>query len=430
MSFVGINEFSVYDRYLIIINIFGILASLESYQAMTRMIKVGIERRNRKLFINTFLIISLGYILLALFFLIAWNEKLKETFQIRSPEILIASAYLYSIYNLIQQYFRFSLKNLKNFFVTTVFYSFISVTSALILSYIFKTGVAAIYGILIGALIVSAFFFLKEGLFDINDIDIKYIISIIKYSWPLVVSSLMLISVYYLDRFLLLNYFDDSEIGLYSYSVRIVGAVGFVIAGIQIIIIPFAFRAYSSIKFPEIMSYGLEIVFYLTFLLIQLIILFAAITKSFKFELYLVPLIFISTFLLRANFFAVAIFIKKKTNVIFFGNAIYLMVEIVVFYLTVKPFEIFSIYLANIAGAFVSFIYLMNVSQRLQKIYRSVPNVLFVFLLPIFESILIVNYHDQIVIICIGFLLVNILFLYYKFFKNKNNLYDLYAELM
>jgi O-antigen/teichoic acid export membrane protein len=102
-----------------------------------------------------------------------------------------------------------------------------------------------------GLLFIVVYKFLKKHHINFS-ITGKYDKTILKYSYPMFLTSSMIFLMGYLDSFMISYYLGEYEVGIYSACVKLSFAVTFVLASVNGFIAPKISQAYSRSDFNEV----------------------------------------------------------------------------------------------------------------------------------------------------------------------------------
>ncbi len=321
------SNFGIFDLLLSFFNFLNILVAFEIIQGMARYLPVCTTESERKKLLATTFWFRVGcfsfFTTLCFFF----ADKLslyilgKASF---ITEVRIASCYFFlnSIFYSLQSFLRWNLKS-KIYFVS----SFVQViTTALstvfLISFMEMKTTGLLYGLLLGSFFGTCVSLAPNMPNLASSIDRRELIKLIKFSFPLCVSSLSIWINVYVDRFLINYFLGLSEVGLYGIGSRIAGISSLLTTGFQFALTPLIYTYYKEPSTKSAISKIFNLYFFSALALIFLTTLFnneiVFWTTSYKYEsaanlLYtLIPAILLN----NMNVFSPGIEIAKKTYLI------------------------------------------------------------------------------------------------------------------
>lgn len=435
-EYLKIEDFGVLELILTLGVFFKTLISMGTTSSYWKFIdRKGISNQKEITFnillipficsIPTFLLI-LGYILL-------FDPTLQEYLLLVLLYCLSETiSTVYSISNLIVRKYQMQ----KKFLSISILYFF----GFLIGNYIFVIYLELnIYGVVLNYIVTNTILFIfcylfiiKEHiLFSINFLLIKKILS---FSYPLVISNILFISLGMSDRFLINRFDSVKSVGLYSYINKISNISRILIIDMGLILLnPYRFKIYNSKNGVSTYS-KLNIIVKIAILILPYPLYFF--TKYFgqfftKNVEYLENFEY-SFFLIIANLFYALYYLnisglmfKNKTKYVAYIIGVTLCFNITANYLLIPIYGYLAACVSNMFSFYFMHVLSYYISNKYYKL--SVPVVLtsyynivclfniFCYIL-IFTDIITLRYINEFLFI------TNLIYLLYVFFKYKNKI--------
>lgn len=247
------------------------------------------------------------------------------------------------------------------------------------------------------AAILLAIYFLKENIIFYFSINILK--RLLKYSVPLVFSSIGIYIALYVDRILIKEFLSLKDLGIYSIGYRFATLVSLVLAGVQASLMPLIYKKYSEPSTPNEISKIFNLFFLGVIVLILFLELFlndiflSVLNTEYLAAQDVVIFLMISIVFSNLYIFSPGLAIAKKTKIIALLSIMSAIINSIV--------NSFSIISAGIIGASVatmlvsilmSIIYIF-ISQKYYHINYRIFNVVFGSIILIMVYCL-TNYFD------------------------------------
>jgi O-antigen/teichoic acid export membrane protein len=222
----------------------------------------------------------------------------------------------------------------KIYLKTAVVTSITTIIASYIFIYIYKLRLEGVLLALISGLLLGAFYsFLNLRNITYNlSFSFKILLKMLKFSFFLLPTSILVITSSFLDRYLINYYLSLNEVGIYSVSIRISSLLLFFTIGIQLAYTPFFFKIYkkknSKAKLGNliIFIFSIYLLGYLFLLLFLPEIFNIFIGNSFKESEHIVKYSALSLVFSQIYIFFPGIMIVNKNYIYFF---IYFIVFII-----------------------------------------------------------------------------------------------------
>lgn len=194
------------------------------------------------------------------------------------------------------------------------------------------------------------------------------------FSFPLVPSGVAVFLQNYIDRIMITNMMDLSNLGLYSFAFKIASAVTLVSMTFQMSVTSLIYQLYKEKDTPLNIAKSFNI--YLLFVFIAIIgiclftpeVFYFLVGKSFYSSAYLIPVLCFSFIFSSIIVFAPGLALAKKTKLIAIINLIGMLINVVLNFVLIKLFGLMGAAVATVISlAIVSFI-IFVVGNRHYKI--------------------------------------------------------------
>jgi O-antigen/teichoic acid export membrane protein len=371
-----LGELGALDLSLAFGNIVALTVALEIHQAVGRFIPELSDAKLKIAYSSTGL--GFTFLMYSLFGVIAYNYYFELNHLITGNSIfaepfklLLIYIFLYGIFSYSQNQLRFEGKSAR-YATVSIVYAVLNLLAAYVLGIVYDLGLVAIVYSMILSVLASlslTLFFLRHSFSFVFRFDLLK--ALLKFSIPLIPSSVLVFVRHYLDRFLLREMIGIQSVGLYGVAIRLSMAASLVMYGFQMAISPLIYKHYNDPETPDNLSviFKYFVVFSMLFFVIyslstqELLILFA--TPEFLTVSKIIPVLFVSFLLSNMYIFMPGIAIRKKTYLFFFVNLIAALINIVLNYLLIPYFGMFGAAIATLLGNFSAFICYAYLSQKL-----------------------------------------------------------------
>ena len=419
-----------------------IVVPLEINQGISRFIPEFSDKKELNIFITTsfwftFFTTSCFFILTIIFanylsVVFLGTSKLLDIFIIG---IVVITTRIY--FNFFQNILRYQLKA-RIYVVSSCIFSFSSALLSLILLIKFKLGVVSIfYGQIFGYLIgfSFSFFWTKVNLF--TNVDFQKLKMVLKFSIPLLFSSISILVAQYIDRFMIKSMINLQSVGYYGIGFRIASVTSIIIIGLQNSLTPLIYNNYKKEETPGHIS---KIFNYYIILALIILLFFSAFSfefiKLFTSIKYLnsipvIPFLILSMLIANMYIFTPGIFIEKKTKMIALINIVIAIENLLLNMVFIPLIGIIGASIATGISSLTSFILYFNLGQKYYPIQFEWRKI-FVATILIFSVInLIINLPlNQIQFLAIKICFVLITAIMTLFIIDKTLVYKLYSTII
>ncbi|MCL2156458.1 MAG: oligosaccharide flippase family protein [Methanobrevibacter sp.] len=401
------EDYGIIDFLLVFFTLAGVFFSLEIYQAIARYYCEFNNEKERKENISTaYLFICLSYFLFILLVILN-SKKITDIFfndyTGNQLSIVISIAALATYFNVLFSFcgniLRYSLKA-KIFAICSFTNSILNIALSIIFVIYLKFGIKGIFlGQLTGNIIswLMAFINTKES-YSLH-FDIKKLKTLLKFSLPLVPSSIGVFLLSYLDRIVIKYYLTLSDLGIYGVANRFSSISIFLMMSISTAITPLIYANYKKEKTTNEIAIifsllsGFIIVFISGITLFSKEILYIFTAPDYYNAASLLPFLLLAGFLSKMYDFTPGLAIAKKTKTIAIIYLLGAAITITINVLTIKIFGIFAVACANCFSALFVFIINYIFSQKYYKILYKIKPIIIVCLI----SIVIITISNKII---------------------------------
>lgn len=369
------EDFAVYDYTLVINTILLIVLPLEITQGLARYFnecETKVEQDRLCATVTNFtLLVHIPLVLVTLLFSKSISIFLYES---DTYQWLIVYALLFSIsYNLAHTFrseYKWRLKPWVNTVLTLLSSGTILV---LITLFWYKSwlDLKSVFLIMIVAnsLSVIGGFYVSKNSYSLS-LNIKELKHLLRFSIPLVPSSLGVIFAMYIDRLMVKELLSLSELAEYGIGFRIasIAALGFI--GIQGALSPLIYKHYREAETPKKLGDLFTAFFIAIFTLLvgaqifleDIVVLLA--TDAYRDSWRISSLLIFATVLWQLYIFFPGLSIEKKTKTIGLLNIIFAFVNLMLNYFLIKPFGLIGAGLATLISSSLFMITYAVVSQK------------------------------------------------------------------
>lgn len=294
------------------------------------------------------------------------QQGLVETFQIG-----IAYMWVNGIFYLVQNQFRWELKS-RNYSIISVLMSLVTAIVSVWLAYYLKMGLNGILiGLLSGVSVGSI-----VGLVQLRktfgfQFDMRKLREMLKFSMPLVFSSVAVWLSLYIDRIMINHLLAIDQVGLYGIGYRVASIAGMVMVGFQGALTPLIFTHYKEKHTPIQIEKIFRLFLSLTLIVFMFLTLFSKdilvllTTPEFYggsiVVIYLVPAVLLANMYI----FAPGIGIAKKNHFYIWINVSGAILNVILNYLLIPYLGIIGAGVATSITYLGTFILHMVISQKL-----------------------------------------------------------------
>ena len=376
--YIAPDAYGALDLYLVFISLVGVSVGLELSQGLARYTATASLEEKQKL-ISTTVWFTLFIYVVFILFLLFFNKKI-NTLLISEGSynnvftIIIFLLLFIKMDNILKSQLRWDLR-VKQFAAVSILYSLIFAISVYILLSKYSLGIT---GYFIGQFIatVTSMFIV----IFLNKHYLKFLFSktafqkLFQFSYPLVLSSLTIVAATYIDRIIIKELLDLTELGLYGIAFRFASLGGFLLVGIRGALLPIIYREYEK---PETKG-KLRDFFYLFFAGMSAMLIFLCffsqellyvLTESSYHSAYsVIPILTAAVLFNGMYIFAVGVSIAKKTKVFVYVGIFSLISNIVLNYIFIPIYGIQGAAMATFITGVCSFVIYMFFSQKNYKV--------------------------------------------------------------
>ena len=376
------GDYGALDMLLIFGNFANLTVALEVSQGLARHYSDASTKEAKQNYASTAFWFTLGMFTLftvaCLFFAGSINNVLlgkKNLLLVFRLGLIFI--FLNGLFYLIQNQFRWELRS-REYAVVSILYSLTTICGAVILAYWMQLGIK---GVLLGQILGAAFgtmaglwLLRKTFCFQFDIIKLK---EMLKFSIPLVPSSISMFVNLYIDRILLKYFKGLYEVGIYGVGYRVASIVMFVTIIVQGSLTPLVYAHYKESETPDNLARIFRWFIAIALLLSLSVGLFAkevlwVLTTPAYYEASSIVIILAPSILLwRMSIFVPGISISKKT---YWEVVISVCAALLNFALTYTLIPLLGILGAALAILISSFTYFLMYLIISQHFYR-VPHV-------------------------------------------------------
>ena len=212
--------------------------ALEVAQAVARFYGDELDPRQRVLFASSAFWFSLVAYSACLCFALLFSRELSPIVMARDDSLVefrvgVAYIFFFGMFSLIQNQFRWELKSIQ-FSIVSLVVSIVTAGVAIALTYGLGLGLLGmLLGMTIGAAIGCAY-----GLWQLRhtfrpEFQFSALTEMLRFSAPLVPSSLAVFIGLYIDRIMISTYLSVEDVGIYGMGFRVASIAGLMVVGFQ-----------------------------------------------------------------------------------------------------------------------------------------------------------------------------------------------------
>ena len=372
------EAYGALDLYVVFISLVGVSIGLELSQGLARYTATATLKEKQQLISTTIWFTILVYSIV-IAFLLMFNEKI-NSFIVANENynnvftIIIFMVLFIKLDYILKSQLRWDLR-VKEFAVVSILYTFVFAVSVYILLSKYNLGLV---GYFTGQFIATITSLLTVTY--LNKKYLKFIFSkkafqqLFQFSYPLVLSSLTIIAATYIDRIIIRQLLNLSDLGLYGIAFRFASLGGFLLIGIRGALLPIIYREYEKPKTKE----KLRDFFYLFFAAMSSLLIFLTLfskeililmtEESYHSAFPVIPILTAAVLFNGMYIFAVGVSIAKKTKVFIYVGIFSLISNIALNYLFIPLLGIKGAAIATCITAIFSFIIYMFFSQKDYKV--------------------------------------------------------------
>jgi O-antigen/teichoic acid export membrane protein len=432
------GEYGMFDFIIITINLINLTIAFEIHQAIARFYTEW-EIEDRKIYLSSALIFTLFiYTAFSIFVYYYKNLFAKIIFgDIINSKIIVYSIgmiWTSGIFYFTQSQLRWQLKSKEFGICTFIFTATTFLASFFLVKYKGMSLFGVINGLTIGNIfgIFTTFFFTRTSyklVFSWSKLT-----SMLKFSTPLVFSSVSLFLLMYIDRLMIKNFLTFRDLGVFGIAYKFSSILSFLSIGVNNAILPLIYKFHKNETTPLQISRILNLYILFSFFLMsiisifsrELILLFA--NEQYMEAIIIIPLLTFVTILASISNFIPGLFIAKKTKIIAFLNILIAAFSLVSNYFLIKKYGILGSCYANLFAYSLGFTLNFIISQKYYPIsinFFKILNIIILTFVSIMLSYLINKFNLTLSILLklllLFFYIISclIIFYSYKFVYNR-----------
>lgn len=327
------HDYGIIDIVSTIAALVNVTISLEISQGLARFFVEADNLTVKRQYVSTaFWFTALVY---AVFFIVAMltqTSLMQFIFDGETNQVIFfmmaCSVAVNGIYIFLQNQLRWSLlvrEGILCNIINAVGVMIVTVYSVCVLHY----GVMGVFlGLTVGATVSSVVGFLYIKKFLQWYISLQCLKNMLKFSVPLVFSSLLVVLTMYIDRWVIKEYLSLSAVGVYGIGYRVASIATLITSGFQNALSPLVYSRYKEIETPrEIANVFLYFLFGAVLLCLFVGIMATEIVwvlapQSYADAATVSVILFMTSILMGMYIFAPGVFLAKKTKLIVFFNTV------------------------------------------------------------------------------------------------------------
>jgi len=369
------SDFGAVDMLTAFSTVLIVCVSLEINQALARMCHESKSLEQRRTVISTAFWFTLGTFSLCTIVIIFFRQFVTSTLlgPTESPEIIYFFApYIFSngIFLLFQCYARYSLKTFQFACVSFIFNS-VSIASCLVL--VLACGLRSagiLLGLTIGQIVASliGYWLAKQDI--LLRFDKKKLYEMLKFSIPLLPSSLGIIALLVIDKFTIGLFLSLEEVGVYGVTSRVAAMTGIIIFGVNSALSPLIYATYKDESTPHSIATIFRFYVFGGSLLVIGLSTFAPevmtllVDPKFHQGAPLLAPLTITLLLAPLHQFAPGLVLAKKTMTISCLNLSIALLTMALILLLIPKFGVLGVALATLTGNLLGAAINMNIANR------------------------------------------------------------------
>ena len=373
------GDYGIIDMLAVASSLINLTVALEISQGVVRYFAEEKEPRRKIDYASTALIFTLATYSIFLFFALLFKKKIANLILGATdlqPIVTIAllSMWASGIFYLLQNQLRWQLQP-KHHAITSIVFTTVSIFFAVVLIFIFRMGVVAVFygkatGFIVGSLI--AFYFARKS----YRLSFKWqrLREMLSFSLPLVPASIAVFVATFVDRIAITSIMGLADVGIYGIGYRFASIVSLIMVGFQKAMMPLVYANYKNQNTPleisRIFNYFLSIIISLIVLLAlfskETLIIFT--TRQYFAAASIIPILASSIVLSSMYIFAPGLGIAKKTKHIALIYILTAIANSILNFVLIPPLGIMGAALATLISASCSFALYMFLSQKFYKV--------------------------------------------------------------
>lgn len=317
----------------------NVIISLEITQAVARFFTDIKNLQEKKQCVSTaflFTLISNLFFLSFVFYCQSYFENI--IWSVAVDSFLFRIAMLLVVITGIQYFFMNQMRwcmLVKEGVVCNVVASVVTIIVTLLSVYFFHLGLLGVlYGMISGGIVSICIGIRYVGIYCLHRPSVRMLTRMVKFSMPLVFSSMIIILSNYADRWVIKYFLSLSEVGIYGIAFKVASIASLLTGGFNKAVTPLVYSYHASSNTPKdlsrIFSYFIATCFAVCMILSGMMKELLEFIAPSEYSRASIPgqILFLSVVFNSAYMFFPGIFIKNKTHLVFFISLIIFLINI------------------------------------------------------------------------------------------------------
>lgn len=377
--FLSPTEYGMFDFILLTINLINLTIALEIHQAIARFYAEW-QMHKRKIYLSTALFFTLFVYSSFSLFVFLFKDTISELIlgdRLHSRIIVYSIGMMWSsgIYYFAQSQLRWQMKSQQFAFSTFIF----TITTFLSSLFFVRVQNFGLIGVINGITVGNTFGLITAILYSRNSYGLLFgwrkLLSMLKFSSPLVISSVSIFLLMYIDRIMIKNFLSFKDLGLFGIAYKFSSILSFLSLGVNNAILPLIYNNHKEINASLQISKILNLYIFFSFLIMSFISLFSKelilifTTNQYLEATLIIPLLILITIISSISNFIPGLFIAKKTKLIAFINSMVAIFSLVANYFLIPKIGLLGSCYANIFAFTIGLTINYFVGQKYYPIY-------------------------------------------------------------
>lgn len=250
------GEYGAFDLLLAFGTLVNVTVALEISQALARFYNDQTDEDARRVYASTAFYFTAAAYTVFLVAALVFRAPLAQAVMGRGGFETVFVIGMFNLwgtglFNILQNIFRADLQS-KSYAVMSFVMAVATALLSVLFAYFMDGGlVGIVLGMTCGTFIAgaSAFYRLQNVLRF--SIDLQFLKKMLRFSLPLVPSSIAVIIAYYIDRVMIRHYLSLEDVGIYGIAFRIASITSFIMAGFQTALLPLIYTHYREKETPQ-----------------------------------------------------------------------------------------------------------------------------------------------------------------------------------
>lgn len=380
------RDYGSLDLFLSFAAIIHLTIALEISQGLARFFPVEASKSQQTLVASTALWFTVFcYSVFSCFMIalapVAASVIMGQSDLVSTFRIGILYIWVYGVYYLVQNQFRWELKS-RLFAAVSLVMSLITATASVLLTLVYGLGlngllIAMLVGVLVGMVLGIC---LLKHTFRLL-FDFKILAKLLSFSLPLVISGLFVWLSSYLDRLIINHYLNVSDVGLYGLAYRLAAMGSLVSVGLQGSVTPLIYSHFEQPDTPSHLETITRWMFAFSLFVILLLSLFSSelvgllATPDYQQSATLIPLLAPALILSSMYVLAPGMTIANKTTIILLINGCGALLNLLFCTLGVRVYGLNGAAFATFASCLFVFVLYIMFSQKYYYVPHQWPRV-------------------------------------------------------